>query len=87
MAGGAPHSPGEKKKSVCSFHTDPHLPSPLVTPFQKILLLCPLLKFSVRWRGVMALEFRVRVGVQAFWYDIPKSAHFKLMPAVFCESP
>lgn len=35
----------------------------------------------------MALEFRVRVGVQAFWYDIRKSAHFKLMPAVFCESP
>lgn len=70
------------KKSVCSFHTDPHLPSSLVTPFQKILLLCPLLKFSVKWRGVMALEFRVRVGVQAFWYDIPKSANFKLMPTV-----
>lgn len=30
----------------------------------------------------MALEFRVRVGVQAFWYDIPKSANFKLMPTV-----
>lgn len=83
MAGSAPHSPGEGKKSACSFHTDPHLPSPLVTPLQKILLLRPLLKFSVKWRGVMALEFRVRVvGVQASWYDIPKSANFKLMPTV-----
>lgn len=69
--GGAPHSPreGGKIPSVLSIPT----PSPesALTPFQKILL-CPLLKFGVKWRGVVALECKMKVGVQASWFDTLK---------------
>lgn len=69
--GGAPHSPREKKKSRLFFPHRPPPPEPALTPFQKILL-CPLLKFGVKWREVVALQCRMRVGVQASWFDTPK---------------
>lgn len=67
--GGAPHSPreGEKIPSVLSTPTPP--PESALILFQKILL-CPLLKFGVKWRG--ALGCKMKVGVQASWFDTLK---------------